>query len=145
MVAISQYGSGEGSGWVTSRPTLQADFQPGSYGYRPKKSAHDAIQRVSEAILEGKTYVIDLDLRAYCDTVRHHQVLEQVARRVNDDQVMHLLKLILRASGRQGLPQGGSLTLPTKLQAFFFRRPIHLVRNRLETPLGLALNQSQPV
>jgi RNA-directed DNA polymerase len=91
-------------------PIFEADFQPGSYGYRPKKSAHDAIQRVSEAILEGKTYVIDLDLRAYFDTVRHHLVLEQVARRVTDDQVMHLLKLILRASGRQGLPQGGSLS-----------------------------------
>lgn len=91
-------------------PIFEADFQPGSYGYRPKKSAHDAIERVSEAILEGKTYVIDLDLRAYFDTVRHHQVLEQVARRVNDDRVMHLVKLILHASGRQGLAQGGSLS-----------------------------------
>jgi RNA-directed DNA polymerase len=46
-------------------PIFEADFQPGSYGYRPKKSAHAAVQRVSEAILEGKTYVIDLDLRSY--------------------------------------------------------------------------------
>jgi RNA-directed DNA polymerase len=91
-------------------PIFKADFQPGSSGYRPKKSAHDAVQRVSEAILEGKTYVIDLDLRAYFDTVRHHQVLEQVARQVNDDQVMRLLKFMLNASGRQGLPQGGSLS-----------------------------------
>ena len=42
-------------------PIFEADFQPGSYGYRPKKSAHTAIQRVAEAIVEGKTYVIDLD------------------------------------------------------------------------------------
>ena len=48
-------------------PVFEADFQPGSFGYRPKKSAHDAVQRVSKAILEGKTYVIDLDLRAYLD------------------------------------------------------------------------------
>src|SRR5262247_3079350 len=62
-------------------PIFEADFQPGSYGYRPKKSAHAAVQRVSEAILQGKTYVIDLDLRSYFDTVRHHIVLEKVARR----------------------------------------------------------------
>jgi RNA-directed DNA polymerase len=53
--------------------------------------------------------VIDLDLRAYCDTVRHHRVVAQVARRVNEDQVLRLLKCILHASGRQGLPQGGRL------------------------------------
>jgi RNA-directed DNA polymerase len=49
-------------------PIFEADFQPGSFGYRPKKSAHTAIQRVSKAILEGKTYVIDFDLRSYFDT-----------------------------------------------------------------------------
>jgi RNA-directed DNA polymerase len=91
-------------------PIFEADFQPGSFGYRPKKSAHDAIQRVAEAILEGKTYVLDLDLRAYFDTVRHHTVLEQVARRVNDDEVLRLLKGLLHASGKQGVPQGGVLS-----------------------------------
>src|SRR5690348_9373340 len=49
-------------------PIFEAEFQPGSYGYRPKKSAHAAIQRVRQAILEGKTYVIDFDLRSYFDT-----------------------------------------------------------------------------
>jgi RNA-directed DNA polymerase len=48
-------------------PIFEAEFQPGSYGYRPKKSAHAAIQRVRQAILEGKTYVIDFDLRSYLD------------------------------------------------------------------------------
>jgi len=46
-------------------PIFEADFQPGSFGYRPKKTAHAAIKRVSEAIIEGKTYIIDLDLRSY--------------------------------------------------------------------------------
>jgi len=87
-----------------------ADFQPGSFGYRPKRSAHDAIQRVSAAILKSKTYVIDLDLRAYFDTVRHHVLLEKVARRVNDDEVMCLLKLLLKASGKRGVPQGGVIS-----------------------------------
>jgi RNA-directed DNA polymerase len=92
-------------------PIFEADFQPGSFGYRPKKSAHTAIQRVSKAILEGKTYVIDFDLRSYFDTVRHHIVLEKVAQRVDDDAILWLLKLLLDASGKQGVPQGGVITV----------------------------------
>ena len=76
-------------------PIFEADFQPGSFGYRPKKSAHAAIRRVSEAIVRHMTYVVDLDLQAYFDTVRHSIVLAKVARRVNDAQVMWLLKLRL--------------------------------------------------
>ncbi len=91
-------------------PIFEADFQPGSFGYRPKKTAHAAIQRVAEAIIEGKTYVIDLDLRSYFDTVRHHIVLEKVARRVSDEEVLWLLRLILKASGKQGVPQGGVIS-----------------------------------
>src|SRR5207237_782130 len=68
-------------------PIFEADFQPGSFGYRPKKTAHAAIQRVSEAIVRHMTYVVDLDLRSYFDTVRHSLVLEKVARRVNDAEV----------------------------------------------------------
>jgi len=60
--------------------------------------------------LEGKTYVIDFDLRSYFDTVRHHIVLEKVARRIDDDAVLWLLKLILDASGKQGVPQGGVIS-----------------------------------
>ena len=91
-------------------PIFEADFQPGSFGYRPKRSAHDAIRRVSGAILERKTYVIDFDLRRYFDTVRHHLLLEKVAKRIDDDQVMQLLKFILKASGKRGVPQGGVLS-----------------------------------
>src|SRR5258707_6479656 len=91
-------------------PIFEADFQPGSYGYRPKKAAHTDSQRVSQAILEGKTYVIDFDLRSYFDTVRHHIVLEKVARRVDHDAVLWLLKLMLDATGKQGVPQGGGLS-----------------------------------
>jgi RNA-directed DNA polymerase len=91
-------------------PIFEADFQPGSYGYRPKRSAHEAVQRVAEAIVQHKTRVLDLDLHAYFDNIRHHQVLEKVARRVNDAQVLHLLKLILKASGKKGVAQGGVLS-----------------------------------
>src|SRR5262244_3265073 len=91
-------------------PIFEADFQPGSFGNRPKKTAHTAIQRVCTAILEGKTYVIDLDLRCYFDTIRHHIVLTKVARRVNDPEVLWLLRLMLRASGKQGVPQGSVIS-----------------------------------
>lgn len=91
-------------------PIFEADFQPGSYGYRPKRAAQEAVHRVATAIVQWKTRVIDLDLRAYFDTVRHHLLLEKVARRVDDNAVMRLLKLILTASGKQGVPQGGVIS-----------------------------------
>src|SRR5690348_1723680 len=91
-------------------PIFEADFQPGSFGYRPKRSTSGAIQRVAKAILTNKTYVIDLDLRAYFDTVKHHLLLEKVAKRVDDDAVMGLLRMVLRASGKCGVPQGGVMT-----------------------------------
>lgn len=88
-------------------PIFEAGFQPGSFGYRPGRTAHEAVDRVEAAIKEGKTRVIDLDLRAYFDNVKHHILLTKVARRVADDDVMHLLKLILKATGAKGVPQGG--------------------------------------
>jgi len=91
-------------------PIFEADFQSGSYGYRPKRTAHEAVDRVATAIVQCKTRIIDLDLRAYFDTVRHHLLLEKVARRINDDEVMRLLKLMLTASGKQGVPQGGVIS-----------------------------------
>jgi RNA-directed DNA polymerase len=91
-------------------PIFEADFQPGSYGYRPKRTAHQAVQRVAKAIVQCKTHIIDLDLKAYFDTVRHHLLLDKVARRINDDEVMRLLKLVLSASGKLGVPQGGVIS-----------------------------------
>jgi RNA-directed DNA polymerase len=91
-------------------PIFEADFQEGSYGYRPKRTAHQAVDRVARAIVEYKTRVIDVDLRAYFDTVRHDLLLGKVAERVNDDDVMRLLKRILKASGKRGVPQGGVIS-----------------------------------
>ncbi len=91
-------------------PIFEADFQPGSYGYRPRRTAHEAVNRVAEAIVKNKTRVLDLDLRAYFDNVRHHLLLAKVAKRVNDAHVMHLLKTILKAAGKKGVPQGGPLS-----------------------------------
>lgn len=91
-------------------PIFEADFQPGSFGYRPKKTAHQAVDRVAKAIVSEKIRVIDLDLRTYFDCVRQDILLDKVAQRINDSDVMHLLKLILKASGKKGVPQGGVIS-----------------------------------
>ena len=91
-------------------PIFEADFQPGSFGYRPKRKAHDAVKRVAEAIIERKTRVLDFDLRSYFDNIRHDRLLEKVAERVDDADIMHLLKVMLKASGKKGVPQGGVIS-----------------------------------
>jgi RNA-directed DNA polymerase len=91
-------------------PIFEADFQPGSYGYRRKRTAHQAVNRVAQAIVEEKTRIIDIDLRAYFDNVQHFLLLAKVARRVQDDAVMHLLKMMLKATGEKGVPQGGVIS-----------------------------------
>jgi RNA-directed DNA polymerase len=88
-------------------PIFEADFQDGSFGYRPERKAQEAVKRVSEAANRGKTTVIDVDLAAYFDNIRHDMLLQKVASRVNDPKVLHLLKLILKAGGKRGVPQGG--------------------------------------
>ena len=91
-------------------PIFEADFQPGSFGYRPKRTAHEAIDRVARAIVQHKTRVIDIDLRSYFDNVRHDRLLGKVAQRVDDADVMHLLKIMLKANGQRGVPQGGVIS-----------------------------------
>jgi RNA-directed DNA polymerase len=91
-------------------PIFEADFQPGSFGYRPGRRAHEAVEQVRRAISEGKTRVIDLDLKAYFDNVRHHILVTKVAERVQDRDVLRLLKLIMKATGSKGVPQGGVIS-----------------------------------
>jgi RNA-directed DNA polymerase len=100
----------EGALKLILEPIFGADFQDGSYAYRPKRTAHEAVNRVAEAVVENKTQVIDVDLKAYFDNVRHHILLRKVAERVDDDRGMRLLKLILRANGERGVPQGGVIS-----------------------------------
>ncbi len=91
-------------------PIFEADFLDGSYGYRPTRTAHQAIGRVAKAIVQNKTRVIDVDLAAFFDTVRHDRLLAKVARRIQDPAILRLVKLMVKASGRRGVPQGGVIS-----------------------------------
>ncbi len=91
-------------------PIFEADFQEGSFGYRPERKAQDAAKRVWVAANYGETQVIDVDLKSYFDNIRHDILLQKLAARVNDPKVMHLLKLILKAGGKRGVPQGSPIS-----------------------------------
>ena len=105
-------------------PIFEADFDEAAYGYRPKRSALDAVRKVSRAIDEGHTEVLDADLSKYFDTIPHSALMTSVARRISDGQMLRLIKLWLKApvvetdekgnrrvsggkKATRGTPQGG--------------------------------------
>ena len=89
---------------------FEADFCPNSYGFRPKRSPHRALAEVRRSVLRRMTRVIDADLTNYFDSIRHSVLLGKIARRVNDPEVMRLVKQIIKTTGKVGVPQGGPLS-----------------------------------
>ena len=77
-------------------PIWEAELEPNAYGYRPRKSAQDAIQKVDELLQAGYTEVVDADLSKYFDTIPHSELMQCVARRIVDRQMLHLIKMWLK-------------------------------------------------
>lgn len=97
----------------------ESTFSECSYGFRPNKSAHQALQRAGEYISEGKGCVIDLDLEKFFDAVNHHRLMWLLSKRIGDGRVLKLIHWFVKAgvlegglmSQRiQGTPQGGPLS-----------------------------------
>ncbi len=108
-------------------PLFEATFSPHSYGFRPGRSAHQAVQQSQEYIREGYDWVVDIDLEKFFDRVNHDMLMARVARVVKDKRVLKLIRAYLEsgvmANGvvmetEEGTPQGGPFTPPTMLRTF---------------------------
>jgi RNA-directed DNA polymerase len=100
----------EGALKLILEPIFEADFHDSSFAYRPRRTAHRALDRVVHGLVQGLTQVIDVDLKSYFDNICHFIVLRKIAERVQDPEILHLVKQILKANGKQGVPQGGVLS-----------------------------------
>jgi RNA-directed DNA polymerase len=82
-------------------PLFEADFEPDSFGFRPKRAAHDALDAIGEALQHGLYWVIDADVTAYFDTIPHDRLMKTVAQRVVDRAMLALVKRFLEAPIRR--------------------------------------------
>jgi len=109
---------------IVIEPIFEADFQDNSYGFRPKRNAHQAVEDVNNHLWKGKTDVIDADISKYFDTIPHDRLMQLVAKRIVDKQILKLIKMWLRApiveeredgkaeykGNEKGTPQGGVIS-----------------------------------
>ena len=95
------------------------EFSAYSYGFRPKRSSHDAMEQVLEYLDEGYQWVIDLDIEKYFDTVNHDKLISTLREQINDKTTLHLIRSFLKAGimedglvkpNKLGVPQGGPLS-----------------------------------
>ncbi len=105
-------------------PIFEADFEECSFGFRPKRDAHQAVGAIREALSQGHPYVLDADLKQYFDTLAHDKLLILVARRISDRHILNWIKQWLRApvveedeegrrrtkKSKSGTPQGGVIS-----------------------------------
>ena len=104
-------------------PLFEADFMPCSFGFRPKRTPRMALSAIVQSVNEGYSFVVDVDLKSYFDTISHELLLRLVERRIGDVQVLRLIRAWLKAGVMEegkvthpdrGSPQGGVLTPRTQ-------------------------------
>jgi RNA-directed DNA polymerase len=103
-------------------PIFEADFEDGSYGFRPNRSAKDAVRAIKEYLQEGKTEVLDADLSSYFDTIPHDKLMAVLRLRISDERILKLIELWLKSpvyedgvfkggkKHKTGTPQGGVIS-----------------------------------
>ena len=134
-------------------PIFEADFCDTSYGFRPKKSAHDAVDDVAYAMHTGHSEVIDADLSKYFDTIPHANLMKVVAERICDGEILRLIQMWLKApvmemdkdgtkrnigggkGNRTGTPQGGVIS-PLLANLYLHILDRIWERNKLQQRLG---------
>ncbi len=107
---------------IVIEPIFEADFEDSSYGFRPKRSAADAVKVIKEHLKEGKTEVYDADLSSYFDTIPHDKLMKMVGMRISDKYTLNLIKKWLKTpikedskliggkKNTKGTPQGGVIS-----------------------------------
>lgn len=100
-------------------PLFEANFSESSYGFRPQRSAHQAVLKARQYVREGRRWVVDIDLEKFFDRVNHDILMSRLARRIKDKRVLRLIRSYLQAgmmsnglttARREGTPQGGPLS-----------------------------------
>ena len=100
-------------------PLWEPEFSEHSYGFRPNRSAHDAVREAQAYVRAGKSHVVDIDLKAFFDHVNHDRLMHLIGHKVRDKRLLRLIGEMLRAPmrlnngqeepRREGTPQGGPL------------------------------------
>ncbi len=114
---------------ITLEPVFEADFLPCSFGFRPRRSAHDALQVLINESWQGRRWVVETDIASCFESIPHYELMQAIEERVCDQAILSLVRMLLRAGvmeggslrrSTSGTPQGGPLS-PLLCNAYLHR------------------------